>query len=195
MGRQTIESLIGANLWAMYPALAGSATEHAFRKAMTEHVQINLEDYYAPFDLWFEIHIYPSPDGLSAFIRDISERKKAENALRESSENLERAEEQAKLGSWSVDLATQKRQWSKQMFGIFGLGPAGGVPEFEDVLPRYHPEDRQRIREWFAKALRGETPEPGVLRTNPELLPLRYLQPIFPEFLDFLRFQEILGNR
>ena len=114
-----------------------------------------------------------------AFIRDISERKKAENALRESSENLERSEEQAKLGSWSVDLATQKRQWSKQMFGIFGLGPAGGVPEFEDVLPRYHPEDRQRIREWFSKALRGETPEPGVLRTNPELLPLRYLQPIF----------------
>lgn len=126
-----------------------------------------------------ELTIAPIKEGnnefFCAFIRDISERKKQEAFLLESKENLERAEQQANLGSWHFEVDSGKRYWSKQMFRIFGLDPLNEVPSFEDNLERYHPDDRGLIKVNFEKMQHGEEPEAIVLRTNPALLPLRYL--------------------
>ena len=84
-------SLIGKNIWEEFPAAVGSETYHAFINAMTEQTHISNTDYYAPLDLWQANHIYPSPNGLSVFIRDISEQKKAEmevNKARDLAEKL-----------------------------------------------------------------------------------------------------------
>ncbi|HMK05378.1 MAG TPA: response regulator [Ferruginibacter sp.] len=74
--------LIGKNVWEEFPESVGSVTYRDFHKAMNEQRYICNEDYYGPLDLWFENHIYPSPDGLSVFIRDITEKKKSEEAIR-----------------------------------------------------------------------------------------------------------------
>lgn len=74
-------SLIGKNIWDEYPMIVGSSTYHAFNKAMKEQQVVNNTDYYAPFDLWQSNYIYPSSNGLSIFIRDISEQKKAETEI------------------------------------------------------------------------------------------------------------------
>ena len=55
---------------------------------MAEQVFIQMENYYEPWDRWFENRIYPSPDGLSIFFHEITERKRAEQAARESAELL-----------------------------------------------------------------------------------------------------------
>jgi len=86
----TPDSLIGKNVWDLFPEAIGSDTYKAFYKAMAEQLYYCHEDYYAPLNLWQENHIYPSPEGLSVFIRDISERKKAELALQHLHENLEK---------------------------------------------------------------------------------------------------------
>jgi len=75
------ESLIGKNVWDEFPDAVGSLTYKAFHTAMNEQRFINNIDYYPPFDLWQENHIYPSPGGLSVFIRNITEKKKAEQEL------------------------------------------------------------------------------------------------------------------
>lgn len=72
------ESLIGKNIWEEFPALVGSETDIAFRTAMEKQCILENTEYYAPFDLWHEDIIYPSPDGLSVFIQDITEKKKSE---------------------------------------------------------------------------------------------------------------------
>jgi two-component system, NarL family, sensor histidine kinase UhpB len=76
------EYLIGKNVWEEFPDSVGSVTYRDFHKAMNDQRYICNEDYYEPLDLWQENHIYPSPDGLSVFIRNITEKKKAEEALR-----------------------------------------------------------------------------------------------------------------
>jgi PAS domain S-box-containing protein len=81
-------SLIGAYIWDKYPDAVGSVTYNAFQKAMHTQQYICNEDYYAPLSLWQENHIYPSADGLSVFIRDITERKLAEGSLVQSESNL-----------------------------------------------------------------------------------------------------------
>ena len=47
-----------------------------------------IEDFYEPFDRWFENRIYPSPDGLTIFFTDITQRKKVELALQESENHI-----------------------------------------------------------------------------------------------------------
>ena len=77
-------SLIGRNVWEVFPDAVGSATYHAFVRAMQEQRYIRNTDHFPQLNLWQENHIYPSPEGLSVFIRDISEQKEAENKLRKS---------------------------------------------------------------------------------------------------------------
>ncbi|HVZ55921.1 MAG TPA: PAS domain S-box protein [Chitinophagaceae bacterium] len=86
--RQDPRQLIGKNVWEIFPEAVGSATWKAFHQALEEQRYLVQEDYYAPLDLWQENHIYPSVDGLSVFIRDITERKKSEQQLRHYAEEL-----------------------------------------------------------------------------------------------------------
>jgi PAS domain S-box-containing protein len=72
------KSLIGHSIWALYPDTVGSATYKAMQQAMQTKRYTWNEDYYAPLGLWQENHIYPAGDGLSVFIRDITEKKQDE---------------------------------------------------------------------------------------------------------------------
>ncbi|PZR29606.1 MAG: hypothetical protein DI535_02525 [Citrobacter freundii] len=77
-------TLIGKNIWEIFPAAIGSDTFNAFHEAMSKQVYVTNTDYYQPLDLYQENHIYPSPKGLSVFIRDITERKKAAQDITEA---------------------------------------------------------------------------------------------------------------
>jgi PAS domain S-box-containing protein len=77
------DEIIGKNIWEEFPQAIGSATYKAFHKAMNEQHYVTNIDYFEPFDLWQENFIYPSKDGISVFIRDITEKKKLEIELSE----------------------------------------------------------------------------------------------------------------
>lgn len=72
------KTLIGKCVWDVFPDAVGSKTYNTFKKAMEEQKYICETDYYAPLDIWQENHVYPSNDGLSIFIRDVTEKKRAE---------------------------------------------------------------------------------------------------------------------
>ena len=57
---------------------------------------------------------------------DMIERKRAEEALRESEANLNRAQEIAHIGSWHLDAVHNRLTWSDEVFRIFGV-PKGQV--------------------------------------------------------------------
>lgn len=81
MFKRKPEELIGKNVWAVFPDAIYSSTFKAYSQAMTEQRYISNVDYYAPLDLWQENHIYPSADGITVFIRNITEKKKLELEL------------------------------------------------------------------------------------------------------------------
>lgn len=82
--RRDPQSLIGQYVWDVFPEAIGSATYEAFNRAMDTQQYVCNTDYFEPLQLWQENHLYPSPNGLSVFIRDISEKMKAEKALVEN---------------------------------------------------------------------------------------------------------------
>ena len=83
-------SLIGKNIWEVYPDVINSDTYHAFVTAMREQRHVQIEDYYPPLNLWQENNIYPAAGGISVFVRDISERKLAEIEIQVLNETLEK---------------------------------------------------------------------------------------------------------
>jgi PAS domain S-box-containing protein len=87
-------------------------------------------------------------------VHDITERKHAEEALRESEANLNRAQEIAHLGSWHLDVAGDRLAWSDEVFRIFRI-PVGTALTYEAFLGRVHPEDRDAVGRAWAAALRG----------------------------------------
>lgn len=75
------EKMIGKHIWTEFPEGVNQPFYHAYYQAMEEQHYIYLEEYYPPYDLWFENHIYPSDDGLSIYFKDVTDRKKAEQTI------------------------------------------------------------------------------------------------------------------
>ncbi|MBP7556136.1 MAG: PAS domain S-box protein [Chitinophagaceae bacterium] len=82
------EELLGKHIWTEFPEGIGQPFYKAYHHALAAQQYIHLEEYFTPFDIWLENHIYPSPDGLSIFFRDITPRKKAEQMVIQTKENL-----------------------------------------------------------------------------------------------------------
>lgn len=76
--------LSGKDIWTEFSEGIDQVFYKAYSRAMETQQYIHLEEYYPPFDIWLENHIYPSADGLSIFFRDITENKKAEQQLKKS---------------------------------------------------------------------------------------------------------------
>jgi PAS domain S-box-containing protein len=76
--RRPATELLGRPLREVFPEGIGSPIHNALRQAAAEGVPRIFESEYPPLEVWFEIHAYPSPDGLSIYFQDISARKRAE---------------------------------------------------------------------------------------------------------------------
>jgi PAS domain S-box-containing protein len=76
---------------------------------------------------------------------EISERKKAEKALRESEERYERAERIGHFGHWDGDFMEDWNVWSEETYRIFGIDPAKFKPTYKAFLNFVHPEDREKL--------------------------------------------------
>jgi PAS domain S-box-containing protein len=77
---------------------------------------------------------------------DITERKRAEDKARRTADDLAEAQRTAKLGTWRLDIATNKVLLSNQLYDVFDVEPSplGGEP-YESFLARVHPDDRPGV--------------------------------------------------
>ncbi len=83
------------------------------------------------------------------------QRKRAEDALRESQARLQRAQSQAKLGYWRWSFEDQAiSYWSDEAARIRGSPPGENGPGYEDMSHTIHPDDRERVLGEFEAAAR-----------------------------------------
>ncbi|MBI2895074.1 MAG: PAS domain S-box protein [Deltaproteobacteria bacterium] len=95
------------------------------------------------------------PVAVATTERDVTERKRVDEALRESARDLNRAQAVACTGSWRLDVRTNELIWSDEVHRMFGV-PKGTPMTYQSFLERVHPEDRELVDRRFQAALRGE---------------------------------------
>jgi PAS domain S-box-containing protein len=88
------------------------------------------------------------------FARDITDRKRKEDALKENAQRLELAQYVAKSGIWDWDVVNGHIEWSGQMFNLFGLDPQKSIASFESWRSALHPEDLEIAGQKIDKALK-----------------------------------------
>lgn len=117
--------------------------------------------------------------GVVLVVRDIGERKQAEEALRTSHAQLEVAQDLAQIGSFEVDLRTMALKASRPLCRLLGLDPASPPLRLEKLIEFVHPEDRVRF---FVHQRRGQLDgrlETFDFRSNPLRGSLRYFTAVF----------------
>ncbi|PQJ34905.1 hypothetical protein BSZ35_10135 [Salinibacter sp. 10B] len=76
------EALLGKRFWDIFPEAIGTRFEEVYRGVMTTREPASIEEYYPGLNGWFNIQVYPNPDGGIAFyFQDITERKKQKQQL------------------------------------------------------------------------------------------------------------------
>jgi PAS domain S-box-containing protein len=73
--------LVGKNYWQEYPEAQGTPFAEAYARALATQEPMHFEEYFEPWQRWFENRVYPSPDGLVVFFTEVTERKLAEAAI------------------------------------------------------------------------------------------------------------------
>ncbi|HEY1350452.1 MAG TPA: ATP-binding protein [Ktedonobacteraceae bacterium] len=81
------EEVLGKNIWEEFPHRLGGNVHRQYHAAHVSGQAVHFEEWLTP-ELCTEQHVYPSEDGLSIYVRDITARKRAEETLRANEERL-----------------------------------------------------------------------------------------------------------
>ncbi|MFN7949824.1 MAG: PAS domain-containing protein [Blastocatellia bacterium] len=88
-----------------------------------------------------------------AAILDISDRRQAEEALRESRETLSLAMKSSRMGAWMRNMVTDEVRWDEELEALFGLPPGGFGGSETAFYELVHRDDRIRISQEIQRAI------------------------------------------
>ena len=143
--------ICGRTHWEAYPGSEGSELGRVYRRALAEQQPVSLEHHYSFPDgatFWLEMRAFPVPDGLAVFWRDITERKEAEAARRESEERFRQFGDASPDALWIRDADTLDLDYFSPAFErIHGVSRKEALSGrgMDFLLSMVDPEDRDRI--------------------------------------------------
>ncbi len=107
------------------------------------------------------------------FFTDVTERVFAQEALRESNENLKKAQSLAQIGDWKWTIAADKVTWSEELCNLFGYDANIPAPPFSQMAGFYTPASWKLLNEVVARAVNTGKPyeiETDQIRTDGTLI-------------------------
>jgi PAS domain S-box-containing protein len=154
--------MVGLNVFEYAPEVEAEGVVAVFDEVVRTRQPKNFLDFpyksNPPKQSWFNWHMSPIilDDQVIALVSmsvDVTDRHLAEQALRDSEERLRRAQEIAHLGSWELDLVSNRLTWSDEVYRVFGLTPDGFGANYEAFLDAVHPDDRAAVDAAYSASL------------------------------------------
>ncbi|GAB7017574.1 PAS domain-containing protein [Halostagnicola bangensis] len=124
--------LIGRVMWDEFPRTIETQFPDGFYRSMDEQIPVSFEVYHTRLETWFEARAYPSEDGLSVFMRDITERKDRETKLAQNAAVVESIRD----GVVVLDNGNHIVSVNKAIEGNFGIERSELLGEHVESLPQ-----------------------------------------------------------
>jgi len=150
------QQVIGKAVTAVLPGIEKDPADWigVYGKVALTGEPVQFENHAKPLEKWFKISAYcPEKGYFAAIFEDITERKIAQDELQKNERRLKKSEEIAHIGSWELDLITDKLSWSDEVYRIFGLTPQQFTATYEAFLEAIHPDDRRAVNATYSKSL------------------------------------------
>ncbi|HEY5381083.1 MAG TPA: ATP-binding protein [Acidobacteriaceae bacterium] len=133
--------LTHVNFWDLFPDARDSIFEQKYRRAMDHGETIRFTEYYAPLEIWADIRVFPTSDGIAIFFQDVTQQRQAERRLVQSERRLRQALDAGQLGTWRWDAATDALDFDERAAQIFHTEPHAPLTRNDLRLRLVHPED------------------------------------------------------
>lgn len=173
-GVQSPDSLLGKTAFDLFPKEKASALHAEDLQVMKSRGDI-LESERTAVDpqgnvKWLRTTKVPLIDadehvvGIVGLHRDITQRREAEQRLRQSEANLAAAQRIAHFGSVELDLLNRDKpekfpvRWSDEVFRIFGYAPGGVEMSQQTFFSLLHPDERDRVLKALGAAIQKAEP-------------------------------------
>ncbi len=155
-----LEGVVGRRVSEVIPGLRESDPDlfATYGRVAAGGPSERFETHVAALDMWFSVAAYcPAPGKFMAVFDVITERVRAERALRSANALLSRTESVAHVGSWRVPLDGGMPTWSAEMYRIFGLDPSAAASDTAAIWQKaIHPDDAPAVAAARARTLAGE---------------------------------------
>jgi diguanylate cyclase (GGDEF)-like protein/PAS domain S-box-containing protein len=145
------DTLIGRELWPAYVIDRSDPVRRMLDDCMQDRQSAVLDYLYAPTGHWWEVHVFPSPEGLVVFSAEITQRRLAELRLLKTQKRLQLAAEIAQLGFCEWNLKNDQVEFSAEWKRQLGYGSEELPDRLNEWLARLHPDDHDRVRQEIAR--------------------------------------------
>jgi two-component system cell cycle sensor histidine kinase/response regulator CckA len=138
------EELMGKVVWDELLVTRGSAFELQSRRAMEANCTVEYEEFYVPLGIWLEVRSYPSDSGLAIYFRDVTERKRGQQARESLEGQLRESQKMEAIGRLAGGVAHDFNNILGAILGNLELArqEAGSSPQalesFEEIRKAGH---------------------------------------------------------
>lgn len=148
------QELIGKHIWTEFPENEGDLFYDNYQKAITTGKPISFENYFKPWNKWFENRIIPSQDGVLMFFHETTDKKITENKIKTAYNIINKSATIAILckNEWNFPVEFA----SENTISLFGYSHTELLDGTVNLYQLVYPEDLKWVSETFLELLKAE---------------------------------------
>lgn len=155
--RVSKETLLNKYIWDYFPEAKDSLSYKMYSKAFKTGKKVSFQDYFEPYDTWFEVNVYPSASGLSIYFKDITAKRKIDEEIKTAKDRYDQVTKVTHEAIYDWDMPNNTLEWSKAYLSSYGYNiptPDKGLEHWENQL---HPDDKEKVIASLDKALENSS--------------------------------------